>query len=177
MLQFSSVQSLSCVWLFATPRTAARQASLSISNSWSLLKLMSIESVMSSKHLILCRHPSPPAFNLSQHQGLFQWVSSLHQVAKVLELQLQHQSFQWIFRVDFLLGLTGLILDFLFFAVLYLSSGNTCPQHSNSEAPLILLLSPHHHTSVDHCNPWKAITRKWAGKRFEERFIHSFNKY
>ena len=46
--------------------------------------------------------PSPPAFNLSQHQGLFQWVSSSHQVAKVLELQLQHQSFQWIFRVDFL---------------------------------------------------------------------------
>ena len=46
--------------------------------------------------------PSPPAFNLSQHQGLFQWVNSLHQVAKVLELQLQYQSFQWIFRVDFL---------------------------------------------------------------------------
>ena len=46
--------------------------------------------------------PSPPAFHLSQHQGLFQWVSSLHQMAKVLELQLQHQSFQWIFRTDFL---------------------------------------------------------------------------
>ena len=46
--------------------------------------------------------PSPPAFNLSQHQGLFQWVSSSHQVAKVWELQLQHQSFQWIFRTDFL---------------------------------------------------------------------------
>ena len=46
--------------------------------------------------------PSPPAFNLSQHQGLFKWVSSLHQVAKVLEFQLQHQSFQWIFRTDFL---------------------------------------------------------------------------
>ena len=46
--------------------------------------------------------PSPPAFNLSQHQGLFQWVGSLHQVAKVLKLQLQHQSFQWIFRVGFL---------------------------------------------------------------------------
>ena len=45
---------------------------------------------------------SPPAFNLSQHQGLFQWVSSLHQVAKVLEFQLQHQSVQWIFRTDFL---------------------------------------------------------------------------
>ena len=46
--------------------------------------------------------PSPPALNLSQHQGLFQWVSSSHQVTKILELQLQHQSFQWIFRVDFL---------------------------------------------------------------------------
>ena len=45
---------------------------------------------------------SPPAFNLSQHQGLYKWVSSLHQVAKILELQLQHQSFQWIFRTDFL---------------------------------------------------------------------------
>ena len=44
--------------------------------------------------------PSPSAFNLSQHQGLFQWVGSLHQEVKVLELQLQHQSFQWMFRVD-----------------------------------------------------------------------------
>ena len=43
------------------------------------------------------------SFNLSQYQDLFQWVSSLHQVAKVLEFQLQHQSFQWIFRPDFLL--------------------------------------------------------------------------
>ena len=46
--------------------------------------------------------PSPPTFNLSQHQGLSKWVSSLHQVAKVLEFQLQHQSFQRIFRTDFL---------------------------------------------------------------------------
>ena len=45
---------------------------------------------------------SPPTFNLSQHQGLFKWVSSSHQVAKVLEFQLQHQSFQKIFRTDFL---------------------------------------------------------------------------
>ena len=45
--------------------------------------------------------PSPPAFSLSQHQSLFQWVSSSHQVAKILELQLQHQSFQWIFRTHF----------------------------------------------------------------------------
>ena len=46
--------------------------------------------------------PSPPAFNLSQDQALFQWVSSSHQVAKILEFQPQHQSFQWIFRTDFL---------------------------------------------------------------------------
>ena len=46
--------------------------------------------------------PSPPAFNLSQHKDLFKWVSSSHQMAKVLEFQLQHQSFQWIFRTDFL---------------------------------------------------------------------------
>ena len=46
--------------------------------------------------------PSPPAFNLSQHQGIFQWVSSSHQVAKVLEFELQHQSFQWTPRTDLL---------------------------------------------------------------------------
>ena len=46
--------------------------------------------------------PSPPAFNLSQYQGIFKWVSSSHQVAKVLEFQLQHHSFQWTPRTDFL---------------------------------------------------------------------------
>ena len=175
---FSSVHSLSHVWLFATPWTAACQASLSITNFQSLLKLMSIESVMPSNHLILCRpllpafvfpnisvfsnesvltqlsvqfssvaqscptlcdpmnlsmpglpvyhqlleftqthvhrvgdailpsHPlsslSPPAPNLSQHQGLFQWVNSSHEVAKVLEFQPQHQSFQWTPRTGLL---------------------------------------------------------------------------
>ena len=53
--------------------------------------------------------PSPPTFNLSQHQGFFQWISSLNQVAEVLEFQLQHQSVQWIFRTDFLFGLIGWI--------------------------------------------------------------------
>ena len=98
--ELSSVQVLSHVWLFVTPCTVACQASLSITNSQSLLKFMSIESVMPSENLILC--PSLLAFNLSQHQGLFQVVSSSHQAAKVFELQLQHQSFQWIFRTDFL---------------------------------------------------------------------------
>ena len=223
------VQSLSCVWFFATPWTATHQASLSFTTSWSLLKLMCIESVMASNHLILChvflllpqsfpasgsfpmsqllascglnirasssvfpmniqgwisfrtdwfnlllvqgtlksllqhqsgfrgdsissvsqscptlcnpmnhsipglhpfspRHhqlpeftqthvhwvsdaiqpshpllsPCPPALNLSQHQGLFKWVSSSHQVAKLLEFQLQHQSFQWTLSTNLL---------------------------------------------------------------------------
>ena len=98
----SSVQSLSHVRFFATPWTAAHQASLSFTISWSLLKLMSIESVMPSNHRILC-HPFlflPSIF--PSIRVFFQWVSSSHQVAKLLELQLQHQSFQWIFRTDLL---------------------------------------------------------------------------
>ena len=56
----------------------------------------------------LLSSPSPPALNLSQHQGLFQWVSSLHQVTKELEFQLQHQPFQWTLRTNLLLdGLLG----------------------------------------------------------------------
>ena len=76
-LTFSSVQSLSHVWLFATPWTAARQASLSIINSRSSLKLMSIESVMPSSHLILCRPllllpPSPPGIRVCEYEwGLY----------------------------------------------------------------------------------------------------------
>ena len=62
---------------------------------------------LQSSHPLLS--PSPPAFNLSQRQGLFQRVSYLHQMAKVLEFQLQHQSFQWNIQDWFPLGLTGLI--------------------------------------------------------------------
>ena len=79
---FSSV-SQSC----PTPWTAAYQASLSITNFQNLLKVMSLELVMPSNHLIPCHPPSPPVLNFSQHQNLFQWVSSLHQITKVLELQ------------------------------------------------------------------------------------------
>ena len=71
-----------------TPWTAARQASLSFTISWSLLKLMSIESVTPPNLLILCCS-SPPAFSLSWHQGLFQRVDSSHPVAKVLAAPLQ----------------------------------------------------------------------------------------
>ena len=104
---FSSVQLLSRVWLFAIPWISACQASLSITNSRNLLKLMSIKLVMPSNHFHPLSSHSPAAFNLSQHQGLFKWVSSSHWVAKVLEFHLQHQSFQvisfqGIFRIGFL---------------------------------------------------------------------------
>ena len=77
-VQFCSVQSLSHVRLFATPWTAARQASLSVTNSQSLPKLMSIESVMPSSHLILCRPllllpPIPPSIGSFPMTQLFAW--------------------------------------------------------------------------------------------------------
>ena len=71
LLQFSSVQSLSSVRLFVTPWTAAGQGSLSITNSQSSLKLMSIESMMPSSHLILCHPLLFLPLTPSQHQGLF----------------------------------------------------------------------------------------------------------
>ena len=97
----TSVQSLSMPDS-ATPWPAAHQASLPITSSQSLLKLKSIKSVMPSNHLILC-HPLlllPSIF--SSNRVFSKWVSSLHQVAKILEFQLQYQSFQWIFRTDLL---------------------------------------------------------------------------
>ena len=104
----SSVQSLSRVRLFATPWIAACQASQSITNSWSSLRFVYINSVMPSSHQNPLSSPSPPAPNPSQHQSLFQWVNSLHEVAKVLEFQLWHQSFQRNPRVDLLQnGLVG----------------------------------------------------------------------
>ena len=97
----SSVQSLSHVWLFVTPWNVARQVSLSITNSWSLLKLMSIESVMPYNHLLLCCpllllpsiFPSLKSFPMSQ---LFT------SGGQSIGVSAQHQSFQWIFRTDFL---------------------------------------------------------------------------
>ena len=68
-----------------TPWTVAQQAPLSITNSQSLLKFMSTESVMPSNYLILCHSFPSPTFSLSQHQSLFKWVSSSHQVAKGLD--------------------------------------------------------------------------------------------
>ena len=87
------VQSLHCVQLFATQWTAARQASLSFTISLSLLQLMSMESVMPSNHLIL-GHSLLLLSSFFPSIRVFSNELTLHQVAKVLELQLQHQSFQ-----------------------------------------------------------------------------------
>ena len=102
--QFSSVQSLSCVWLcdpmnHSTPRTPVHHQfpeSTQTHVHW-------VNDAIQPSHPL--SSPSPPALNISQHKGLYQWVSSLHQVTKVLESQLQHQSFQWTpglmsFRMD-----------------------------------------------------------------------------
>ena len=94
VLTFSqSVQSLSHVRLFATPWTTACQVSMSITTS-------RVYSNSCPSHPLLS--PSLLAFNLSQYQSLFQWVNSLHHVAKVLEFQLLHQSFRWTPRSDVL---------------------------------------------------------------------------
>ena len=102
----SSVQSLSCVQLFVTPWTAAHQG-FPVHHQlpeFTQTHVHQVSDAIQPSHPL--SSPSLPALNPSQHQGLFQWVSSSLQKAKVLELQ--HQSFQWIFRTDLLYdGLVG----------------------------------------------------------------------
>ena len=98
--EFSSVQSLSCVQLFVTPWTATRPPCPSPTPEFTQNHVHWVSDAIQPSHPLLS--PSLPTFNLSHHQGLFQWVSYSHQVAKVFEFQHQHQSFQWIFRTDFL---------------------------------------------------------------------------
>ena len=94
------VQFLSPVWHLVTPWTAAYQAVLHHLLEFAQTYVHWVSDAIQPSHSPSSL--SPPAFSLSQHQDLFQWVCSLHQVAQVLELQLQHQSFQGIFRVDLL---------------------------------------------------------------------------
>jgi len=100
--QFSSVQLLNCAWTLCDPMNCSTPGfpvhhqlpeSTQTHVHW-------IGDAIQPSHPL--SSPSSPAFSLSQHQGLFQWVSSSHQVAKVLEFQLQHQSFQWTPRTDLL---------------------------------------------------------------------------
>ena len=88
----SSVQLLSCVRLFVTPRTTARLPVHHQFPEFTQTHVHWVGVAIQPPHPL--SSPSPPALNPSQHQGLFQWVSSSHQGPKVLELQLQHQSFQ-----------------------------------------------------------------------------------
>ena len=105
-IQFSSAQSLSCVRLFVTPWTTARQAPLSITNSQSLPKLVHwVGDATQPSHPL--SSPSPPALNLSQHQGLFKWVRSptsggqsigVSSSIQVLEIVLKDRSHLFIFN-------------------------------------------------------------------------------
>ena len=105
-----SVQLLSCVRLFGTPWTAARQASLSISNCRNPPKLMSIESVMPSNHLIPLSSPYPSALNLSQHQGLFKWVWILLDYLKECFSALASTNFSLICTILLLFSVLILLL-------------------------------------------------------------------
>ena len=97
--QFSSVQSLSRVWLFATPWIAAHQASLSNQlPEFTQTHVHRVGDAIQPPHPL--SSPSPPDPNPSQHQSLFQWVNSSHELAKVLEFQ--HQFFQRTPRTDLL---------------------------------------------------------------------------
>ena len=99
------------------------------------------DAIQSSHPLSL---PSPPALNISQHQGLFQCVSSLHQMASILEFQLQHHSFQWIFRqISFdLIGLVSLLSKGLSRAF----SNTIVQKHHFFRAHLSLWSNSHIHT-------------------------------
>ena len=119
ILNVIAVQCLSQVRLFTTPWTAALQASLSLTISWTLPKFMSTALVMASDHLTLCHHllllPSIfPSIRVFSNE-----LTNLHQVAKVLELQLQHQFFQYSgvisFRIDWfdLLAVQGTLKSLL----------------------------------------------------------------
>ena len=108
----SSVQSLSCVQLLCNPMDCSMPG-FPVHHQLPELAQTHVHRVgnaIQPSHPL--SSPFPPAFNLSQHQGLFKWVSSSHQVAQVLEFQLQHQSFQWTPRTD-LLAVQGTLKSLL----------------------------------------------------------------
>ena len=133
--------------------------------SWSSPKFMSIESVMPSNHLILCHPLLLLPLNFPGNQGLFQWVSHLHQVAKIFELQIQHQSFQWIFR-------TGLISC----AVQGTLKSSPAPQFKSiSSSVLSLFYGPTldiHTWVLERPELWldRPLSAKWRLSRFVMAF-------
>ena len=138
--KFSSVQSLSHVWLCdpmdcSTPGFPVHHQLLEFTRT----HIHWVSDAIQPSHLLSFLFP--PSLNLVQHQGLFQWVSSSHQVAKVLELQLQHQSFQWRFPLE----LTGLFsLHSKGFSRVF--SNTTVQKHQFFSAQLSLWSNSHIHT-------------------------------
>ena len=189
---FSSVSSVAQLCLTLHDPMDCSRLGFPITNFRSLLKLMSTPSMMPPNLLISLSSPSPPALNLSQHQDLFQWVSSSHQMAKVLEFQLQHQSFQWIFRTDFLYLFAFFLLSTLFIYVFFsfifiswrlitlqywsgfchtltwISHGVTCVPHSDSPSHLPLHPIPLGLPSAPGLSTC-LMHLPWAGELFHPR--------
>ena len=150
------VQPLSHIQLFVTPWTVARQDSLSFTISQSLLKPMSIESVMPSNHLILCR-PLLLLPSIFPSIRIFSSESTMHKVAKVLEVQLQQQFFQWVFigRFSSNEGLISLIWFDLIAAHGNLKSSPASQFESINSLALSLLYGP----TLTSIHDYMALTR------------------
>ena len=133
-------QSLTHVQLFATPWTAARQASLSFTTSWSLLKLMSIESVMPST-ISSSAAPSPPAFSFSQHQGLFPMSRLFISGGQSIGISTSASVLPMNIQSSFPLGLTGLILQSKGFSKVF--SNTTVQKHQFAAFFIIQLSHPY----------------------------------
>ena len=163
------VQSLSHVRLFSTPCSAAHQFPSPSPSPESLLKLMSIESVIPSNHLLLCR-PLLLLSSVSQHQGLFLWVSS-PQVAKVLELQLQPSVLPMNVQGWFPLEVTGLI-SLQSKGLSRVFSNITVWKHQFFGAQPSLWSSSHIHTiSAAVRKEWK---KSWRNESFQKSIMRSW---
>ena len=92
--------------------------------------------------------PSPPATNLAQHQGLFQWVCPSHQVARVLELQFQNQTFQWIFRSD------QIRMDWLYLPAVQGTLKSFLQYHNSKTSLALSFLHSPTLTSNSHIHTW-----------------------
>ena len=123
------LQLLSCVWLLATPRTAACQASLSFTISLSLLTPVSTELVMPSNHLIIICHPLLLLPSIFPSIRVFS-NESVQKIAKVVAFQLQRQSSQWVFRVDFL-------QDWLIWTFVFQETLKRLLRHHSSKASIL----------------------------------------
>ena len=144
-IQFSSVQSLSRVWLFATPCMPGFPVQHQLSDL-AQTHIHPVSDAIQPSHPLLS--PFLPALNLSKYQGLFQWVGSSHQVAEVLELWCQ--SFQWLFRVD-------ILQDWLVRSCSLRDSQESPPTsqfRSINSLALSLLYSPTLTFIYDYCNTY-----------------------